>query len=116
MSTASAARAKPTWRSITRTSLTKVKSGVCFGSRKLRLAPQGYSPWTSLADRLHFCALYPLRGMWTLRGPSRRERGTRGERTELQEVLERGPGRVALGSKPQLATSKENSPNYYEQA
>src|ERR1051326_8731018 len=31
--------------------------------------------------------------------------------TELDAVLERGPGRVALGSAPQRATSKENSKN-----
>jgi len=73
------------------------------------LSPQGYSPWTSLADRLDFCTLYPLREMPTPWRPSRRERGTRGESTEAQDVLERGPGRVALGSKPQLATPKENS-------
>src|SRR5579859_612900 len=37
-----------------------------------------------------------------------RERGTRGEGTEAEEVRERGPGRVALGSAPQRATTKQN--------
>jgi hypothetical protein len=30
-----------------------------FGSRKLRLAPQGYSPWTPPMDRLGLITLYP---------------------------------------------------------
>src|SRR5205823_4334301 len=113
-----------------------------FGSRKLRLAPQDYSPWTPPSDRLSGRS-YPPASRHGLEQPSRstrwtcREFCTRQSRTwsaprrtnvaltarslttpasrgcglatDQKAVRTRGPGRVVLGSKPQLATTKNNS-------
>src|SRR5579864_6875196 len=48
----------------------------CHPCARFKVSPMSPLVQTSRVHRLHFCALYPLRGMRTPRGPSRRERGT----------------------------------------
>src|SRR5947209_5124416 len=93
-----------------------------FGSRKLRLAPQDYSPWTRVWTALMSVAsphpreegvarALTVGGMFVQRGADQVQdwRVSRSGRlaTDQKAVHRRGPGRVVLGSKPQLATAKK---------
>src|SRR2546430_2134265 len=111
-----------------------------FGSRKLRLAPQDYSPWTPPTDRFLVRSYPPASrhprvlalvgsaidehgadgqehwpwsaARWTNVAPTARALATPSSRggglaTDQKAVRRRGPGRVVLGSKPQLATAKK---------
>src|SRR5215207_9357075 len=66
----------------------------CFSGRKLRLAPQDYSPWTprTPTPRTHSPETADPETWWY---PG----------NEMKDSRTRGPGRVVLGSKPQLATT-----------
>src|SRR5438067_845750 len=81
-------------------------------SRKLRLAPQDYSPWTPPTDRFSGRSYPPASrhsGATTWSPGSDNPFISRGcgLATVTKAVQTRGPGRVALGSKPQLATTKQ---------
>src|SRR5438132_67651 len=93
-----------------------------FCSRKLRLAPQDYSPWTPPLDRLLVRSSPASAGGGRVTAPSidrtlvrdgghehRDSRVSRRWRVGAapQAVQRRGPGRVVLGSKPQLATTEK---------
>src|SRR6266851_7270159 len=87
-----------------------------FYSRRLRASPQGSSPWTSVALLLELPSLRcPLRcadacerhgnlraGETHDRASGRTQRGRK-----LSEERNRGPGRGALGRRPQATTAKK---------
>src|SRR5258708_36008802 len=83
-----------------------------FGSRRLRASPQGYSPWTSLQEGHDALSHDPLR--WRGRHVAQTVSFRRFKRSEADAVgngvwdyRKRGPGRVALGRRPQATTAKK---------
>src|SRR5216684_51252 len=74
-----------------------------FGSRRLRASPQGSSPWTSLSLRFrhptHVVSCPTWRNVETAQ--------TKVRRRVLWNWRNRGPGRGALGRRPQATTAKK---------